>query len=231
METTTVRTFNPIRLVAVIASTPCGGIGKDGKLPWPKLQSDTSNFHKITTSAPPIVNFVGSQVLALRSPPVVHDRRIRCNAVLMGRKTWQSLPKASSPLPGRLNIIVSRSWFNEAPLDSSEDSSSKVLEPSWPTCVMEPLTHEAQPDDQLISNALIFNSFEAALDFLHCQKYMLIDQCFVIGGAQIFGECFKHPLCQAIHWTHVSNKLGTLMVTASLVAYNPLTEHYFPHFT
>lgn len=32
------------------------------------------------------------------------------NAVLMGRKTWDSLPVAVRPLRGRINVVVSRSW-------------------------------------------------------------------------------------------------------------------------
>lgn len=31
------------------------------------------------------------------------------NALIMGRKTWESLPENRRPLPGRLNIVLSRS--------------------------------------------------------------------------------------------------------------------------
>ncbi len=34
----------------------------------------------------------------------------RQNAVIMGRTTWQSLPKSFRPLPGRINVVLSRSW-------------------------------------------------------------------------------------------------------------------------
>jgi dihydrofolate reductase len=39
----------------------------------------------------------------------------RGKPVIMGRKTWESLPAAFRPLPGRLNIVVSRNPGFEAP--------------------------------------------------------------------------------------------------------------------
>ena len=53
-----------------------GGIGKSGKLPW-HISEDLKNFKKITLNS----------------------------AIIMGRKTWDSLP--FKPLPNRRNIILS----------------------------------------------------------------------------------------------------------------------------
>ena len=63
-----------------------GGIGKNGKLPW-RLKGDMRHFQSIT---------VGS-----RSDG-------QTNAVIMGRKTWESLPEKFRPLPERLNVVVTR---------------------------------------------------------------------------------------------------------------------------
>src|SRR5664279_953713 len=39
----------------------------------------------------------------------------RGKPVIMGRKTWESLPDSFRPLPGRLNIVVSRNAAYQAP--------------------------------------------------------------------------------------------------------------------
>lgn len=57
------------------------GIGKNNTLPW-RLPADLSYFSHLTTSN-------GN------------------NAVIMGRKTWESLPASHRPLKNRLNIVIS----------------------------------------------------------------------------------------------------------------------------
>jgi dihydrofolate reductase len=67
---------NPI-LTLVVAVAKNGVIGRDGALPW-RLSSDMKRFKAATMGKP----------------------------VLMGRKTWDSLPR--KPLPGRQNLILTR---------------------------------------------------------------------------------------------------------------------------
>ena len=68
----------------VAYSVPDYIIGNQGKMPWPKLSKDLKHFQDITSSSP-------------------IDKQ---NAVIMGRKTWDSLP--IKPLPKRLNCIISK---------------------------------------------------------------------------------------------------------------------------
>ena len=65
------------KLTLVVAIARNNVIGRDGALPW-RLSSDMKRF-KATTMGKP---------------------------VLMGRKTWDSLPK--KPLPGRQNLVLTR---------------------------------------------------------------------------------------------------------------------------
>jgi dihydrofolate reductase len=63
--------------VGPVARAANGVIGRDGTLPW-RLKSDLALFRTLTLGKP----------------------------VIMGRRTWDSLPRR--PLPGRFNIVLSR---------------------------------------------------------------------------------------------------------------------------
>ncbi|KAI3990080.1 hypothetical protein MKX01_013566 [Papaver californicum] len=79
---------NPLRTYQiVVAATRNMGIGKDGKLPW-RLPSDLKFFKEVTMGT---------------SDPS------KKNAVVMGRKTWESIPMEYRPLPGRLNVVLTHS--------------------------------------------------------------------------------------------------------------------------
>ena len=67
-----------------------GGIGKDGKLPW-NVPEEMAFFKKLT---------------AWTEDPNKH------NAVIMGRKTWESLPDKARPLPGRVNAVLTKNDDN-----------------------------------------------------------------------------------------------------------------------
>lgn len=74
------------RINLILARAANGVIGKDNTLPW-HLPEDMAHFRRQTAGAP----------------------------VIMGRKTWDSLPARFRPLPGRVNIVITRQrdWHAE----------------------------------------------------------------------------------------------------------------------
>lgn len=61
-------------------------IGKNGKLPW-NIPEDMKRFREITNHKP----------------------------VIMGRKTWESIPERFRPLPNRTNIVITRQKGYQTP--------------------------------------------------------------------------------------------------------------------
>lgn len=76
----------------VVAVDAQFGIGKTGTLPW-RLKEDMKHFRELTTAG-------------------------GANMVVMGRKTWESIPEKFRPLPNRFNVVVSRT-MNAGPGDFS----------------------------------------------------------------------------------------------------------------
>jgi dihydrofolate reductase len=85
----------------ILACDPNGGIGYQNKLPWTNIRGDLPRFKRLTEG----------------------------QTVIMGRNTWDSLPK--KPLPGRLNFVV----------------SSSELEAEHHNVIRVPDTEFNQPDD------------------------------------------------------------------------------------
>jgi len=75
-----------LEIHSVAACCNSGGIGLKNQLPW-KLRKEFQHFMKLTTGNPP----EGKQ-----------------NVVLMGRKTWFSIPDKMRPLKDRFNFVMTR---------------------------------------------------------------------------------------------------------------------------
>lgn len=84
-------TMKPTVAIIVAALRSNGGIGINGKMPW-RLRKEIKYFKEVTSRTTDANNI---------------------NAVLMGRKTWESIPKKFRPLPNRINIVLSRSHENK----------------------------------------------------------------------------------------------------------------------
>lgn len=73
-----------VPLTIIVAATRNNGIGQGSRLPW-RLQKEMAYFAKITKQAP----------------------SGHINALIMGRKTWESIPKKNRPLVDRVSIVIS----------------------------------------------------------------------------------------------------------------------------
>ena len=109
-------------------------IGKNNTLPW-SFKEDMAHFKALTSGWP----------------------------CIMGRKTWESLPK--KPLPGRLNIIISKTMLQESVKDIQKSSDS--------------VTH---PNTEV----KICESIADAIEY--CTDY---EKIFICGGASIYKEAFS----------------------------------------
>jgi len=67
------------RVGLVWAQSTSGVIGRGGDIPW-RVPEDLARFKRVTMG----------------------------NTVVMGRRTWDSLPTGVRPLPGRRNVVLSR---------------------------------------------------------------------------------------------------------------------------
>ena len=88
-----------MKLSLIAAVARNGAIGRDKDLLW-KEPADQKHFAATT----------------------------RGHAVVMGRRTWESLPPRFRPLPGRRNVVVTRSAGFDAPGAETADSLEAALQ-------------------------------------------------------------------------------------------------------
>ena len=81
----------------LVAVSPEGIIGKNNSIPW-HYSADLKRFKRLTTG----------------------------NTIIMGRKTWESLP--IKPLPNRRNIVITRSSIEEIDCFQSIDNALQTCE-------------------------------------------------------------------------------------------------------
>lgn len=113
------------RISFVVAVARNGVIGRDGGLPW-HISADLRRFKEITMGKP----------------------------IIMGRKTWESLPRR--PLPGRRNIVITRTRDYDAPGAEVAASVAEALA----------LCH-GEPDVSVIGGGEIYRLFWPLVDRLY----------------------------------------------------------------
>ena len=126
----------------IVALCRGGGIGYEGTLPWPKLERDLRFFSQMTRSS-------------------VFPYNV---AVVMGRKTWESIPANVCPLPFRDNFVISSSYDTDT--DTHTDTDTDTASTSPPPSGVTFLRHLSEIHD-------------------HASKY---DVVWFIGGASIYEQ-------------------------------------------
>ena len=78
--------FTDKKVYIIVATDKKNGIGKNGKLPW-HFKKEMEFFRDTTTET---------------------FEEGKQNMLIMGRTTWESLPKEFKPLPGRKNAVLTK---------------------------------------------------------------------------------------------------------------------------
>jgi dihydrofolate reductase/thymidylate synthase len=148
-------------IAAVVAAAATSrGIGSSGDLVW-RIPADMNHFKKVTMT-PPTPTAVPSDSLM--------------NAVIMGRKTWESIPPKFRPLENRVNVILSRS-------------------PSY--------TSSLENDKNVIVCASLKEAI-SRLE-LRKKEQNNIGLVFLIGGGEVYKEGMASGLINKVIYTMVDN--------------------------
>jgi hypothetical protein len=120
----------------VVAATRKLGIGKGGTMPW-KLPGDIAYFKELTTRT---------------ADPA------KQNAVVMGRKTWESIPPKFRPLPGRVNIVLSRGSLG----DENQSAQSNIQVDNRPNAT----SFKVQKSGSMLS----IDDVNTRMSLSHCEE-------------------------------------------------------------
>jgi dihydrofolate reductase len=147
---------SPILAAGPIARARNGVIGRNGHLPW-RLKTDMANFRAVTMGKP----------------------------VIMGRKTWESLPKR--PLVGRTNIVLSR--------DGSFEPKTAVVCDDFADAVS--IAREQAAEDGASEYCVIGGASLFELALVKARRLYLTDI-----DAEVAGDTFLAPIDES-QWTEV----------------------------
>lgn len=140
--------------VIIAAVSENGVIGKDRELPWPHISRDFSRFRRMTLYHP----------------------------VIMGRKTYESLPQKSRPLAMRRNIVLSRDERFNYYLTEKNGKITRKQRDHIVVCYS--LEEALQQAEQYNDN---FSSF--LVDFSDDGKpLMYSDEVYIAGGGGIYQQ-------------------------------------------
>lgn len=184
----------------ILAVDEAGGIGKEGAVPW-SSPSDMIHFRDVTQKAPE-----GSR-----------------NAVIMGRKTFDSLPPGVRPLPRRFNIVLTRQRRqNDVDSDKVKYIEGGLYDAlTWlatcgddaagssPSAQTAPASNEAAAaGHSLPTSDVVTASSSAAVPAAPARLGFAFERVFVLGGASIYTQAFQPPCVQHLHEVIVTRVRG-----------------------
>lgn len=162
-------------LTLIVAATAKNGIGKNGGLPWPMLKKDMAYFARVTKRVPSFINSGAGQSSTPQESVTEGTQR---NVVIMGRKTWDSIPQKFRPLKDRTHIVI-----------SSQGRSN-----------LEPI-----PDDVVVASD-IASGLRSLEDMVNEGKAPPVGRAFVIGGSSIYKAALELKQTKAILLTRISKE-------------------------
>ncbi|WWC59618.1 uncharacterized protein I303_102177 [Kwoniella dejecticola CBS 10117] len=150
-------------ITAIVAATQSNGIGLNGGLPW-RLPGEMKYFARVTTGEVPAEQ--------------LENENTNTNTVIMGRKTWESIPARFRPLKNRRNLVISSKGVDISQSPNTESYSS--LESA-----LDSLSPADHPDSASSSGKTRRN--------------------FLIGGSQLYKTCLTStpPLVDRVLLTRV----------------------------
>ena len=159
---------SPTLTLIVAATHPDMGIGLRGILPWPPLRTEMAYFARVTRRA---------------------TQRAALNAVIMGRRTWDSIPPRFRPLKSRLNVVVTRQASGSAAEGESGGSEEG------------PVRVGSFADELLLVARRQAQSSPSA-------DRSGVARAFVIGGAEIYKTALDLDCVERILLTRVKTHFG-----------------------
>jgi dihydrofolate reductase len=177
-------------LTLIVATSPTLGIGIRGALPW-RLKAELQYFARVTTRVPPPDDPYGDRAAAAAAAAATEDAEPPAqNAIIMGRRTWDSIPARLRPLRGRLNVVLSRAAGFEPATASSASTSTATQSQSKPAATV-----------------LTATSLEAALARLAARRGAeRVARAFVIGGAEVYRSVLEGGAAETVLVTRVKGE-------------------------
>jgi dihydrofolate reductase len=172
------------RVTLIVAATTNNGIGQAGKLPW-RLPREMQYFARVTTG---------------------QGGGGKKNAVVMGRTTWESIPRRFRPLPGRTNFVISQQaeyslCVGEFPLHGAADGAFSVRTSRGVTSAGTVADKNKEQDEDNASDAaeaVLASSLDGALEGANAAD---ANRIFVIGGARLYAAAL--PLAERVLLTRI----------------------------